>query len=83
MTKAMPADRRVQLLLNTLRGERYVRRSLLWELVDELAAGQDCADAGMAVRALLEKLESGIDEREYEARIARIYELTNRSRSSG
>jgi hypothetical protein len=76
MTKAIPAARRIQLLLNTLLGERYIRRSLLLELVDELTDGDGHADAMLAGRALLERLESGLDEGEYEARISRIYELT-------
>jgi hypothetical protein len=79
MTKTIPPARRIQLLLNTLLGEKYVRRSLLREVVDELALGDDHADAVSAGRALLERLESGIDQGEYETKIARLCELTSRA----
>ncbi|HZU84413.1 MAG TPA: hypothetical protein VE987_15895 [Polyangiaceae bacterium] len=76
MVKAIPPARRIQLLLNTLRGERYVRRPLLSELLEELTLSQAHPDAVRAGRALLERLEAGIDEIEYERRIQGMIELT-------
>jgi hypothetical protein len=76
MTSTIPLARRIQVLLNTLIGERYVRRALLCELIDELSLAHESADAVQAGRTLLEQLETGIEESEYQRRIARIVELT-------
>jgi hypothetical protein len=71
----VPGHRCVEVLLNTLRGERHVRQPLLLEVVDSLAVLPGCGDALDAARALLARLDVGIDEREYERSIARILEL--------
>jgi hypothetical protein len=78
MTKTIPSAKRIRLLLNTLAGERYVRRPLLAELVDELTVAQKNPEAAQAGRVLLERLEAGIDECEYQRRIGRIFELAAR-----
>jgi hypothetical protein len=66
--------KRIELLLNTLRAERYVRRALLTELVDELDDSAAYAEAARAARALLERLER-LDEAQYERGIASVWDL--------
>jgi hypothetical protein len=74
MTKTMQPHRRIELLLNTLHGERYVRRALLTELVDELAVSPFYDDAACAARSILERLES-LNELEYEQEISLLWDL--------
>jgi hypothetical protein len=77
MTKTVPRSRRIELLLNTLLGERYARRPLLAELVEELAMvapGSD--DAVRAGRALLDRLDDGIDEVEFDDCIEELIAMT-------
>jgi hypothetical protein len=70
-----PGHRRVEVLLNTLRAERHLRRPLLLEAVDSLAVLYERNDALDAARDLLARLDVGIDDGEYERRISRILEL--------
>ncbi len=77
MTKTVPRSRRIELLLNTLLAERYARRPLLAEVIDELATETAGSEAVRAGRALLERLEEGIDEREFEGSVERLIELTH------
>lgn len=74
MTKSMQAHRRVELLLNTLHGERYVRRALLTELLDEFAVSPFYDDAAHAARALLARLDS-LSELQYEREISLLWDL--------
>jgi len=76
MPKTLPPVKRIDVLVNTLVGERYARRPLLSELLDELSQTNDRPEAIVAGRALLAKLDSGIDELEYEESMGRIVELT-------
>ncbi len=78
MTNSIPLDRRVRVLLNTLAVERYMRRPLLNELVDELTLADAHPDVVQAGRALLERLKVGVDEAEYQRRIGSMLELTAR-----
>jgi hypothetical protein len=75
MTQTVPRSRRIELLLNTLAGERYARRPLLAELIEELATDPEHPDAVRAGRALMERLASDIDEREYGQLIEQLIEL--------
>jgi len=76
MTKTVPRSRRIELLLNTLLGERYARRPLLAELVEELASETDGSDAVRAGRALLERLDEGIDEVEFDGCVEELIAMT-------
>lgn len=44
-------------LLNTLEGERYVRRALLLEVIDELTVREGQSPATQAARTLLARME--------------------------
>jgi len=81
MTKTMQPGKRIELLLNTLHGERYVRRALLTELLDEFAVSPAYQDAARAARAILDRLDS-LSELQYEREISRIWDLA-RARPSG
>jgi hypothetical protein len=77
MTHTVPRSRRIELLLNTLAGERYARRPLLAELIEELASDTQNPDALRASRALMERLAFDIDEHEYGQRIEQLIELAH------
>jgi hypothetical protein len=77
MTHTVPRSRRIELLLNTLASERYARRPLLAELIEELSTDPEHPEAVRAGRALLERLASDMDEREYGRRIEQLIELAN------
>jgi hypothetical protein len=79
MMKSVPPSRRIELLLNTLLAERYARRPLLAEVVEELATEVGASDAVRVGRALLERLDSGIDEREFEGEVELLIAMTQRS----
>jgi hypothetical protein len=77
MTKTVPRSRRIELLLNTLLGERYARRPLLAELVEELAmVAPGSEEAVRAVRGLLDRLDDGIDEIEFDDCIGELIAMT-------
>jgi hypothetical protein len=76
MTKTVPRSRRIELLLNTLLGERYARRPLLAELLEELASETAWAEAVRAGRALLERVDAGIDEVEFDGCVEEIIAMT-------
>jgi hypothetical protein len=76
MTKTVPRSKRIELLLNTLLGERYARRPLLAELVEELAIETAGSEAVRAGRALLERLDAGIDEVEFDGCVEELIALT-------
>jgi hypothetical protein len=75
MKNTIPPHRRVELLLNTLYGERHFRRPLLLEALDSLAALGDRPAALQVARALLRRLDGDIEVAEYEQWVARIVEL--------
>jgi hypothetical protein len=77
MTHTVPRSRRIELLLNTLASERYARRPLLAELIEELSTDAAHTEAVRAGRALLERLASDIDESEYGQCIEQLIELAN------
>jgi hypothetical protein len=80
MMKTVPRSRRIELLLNTLLAERYARRPLLAEVIEELSREKDGSEAARVGRALLERLESGIDEREFEGCVEQLIAMTQRER---
>jgi hypothetical protein len=57
--------KRIELLLNTLEGERYARRSLLGEIIDLTADEPELERAREAARSLLRAAELGIDQPEF------------------
>ena len=81
MIGATSREKRIELLLEALAEERFVRRAFLSELVDELggAIGTDGTDSQSeplrSARLLLEKLNAGIPDEEYSKSIARLMEL--------
>jgi hypothetical protein len=82
MMKSVPPSRRIELLLNTLLAERYARRPLLAEVVEELAMETGPSEAVRVGRELLERLDSGIDEREFEGCVEKLIAMTQRARPS-
>ena len=72
MTSVVPPARRIELLLNTLHGERYLRRPLLTEVLEQLADTHARVELLRAVRALLDRLEEGISEADYEGQLALV-----------
>jgi formate dehydrogenase maturation protein FdhE len=79
MTSTFPQSRRVELLINTLFSERYARRALLSELIDELADSPSLHIAAHAARSLLRSLDDApIEQDLYEKRIVRIGDLAKR-----
>lgn len=75
MTNTAPRSRRIALLLNTLHGERHARRPLLAELIEELATETAGSEAVVAGRALLARLDAGMDEREFDGCIEQLIAL--------
>lgn len=76
MTNSVPQWKRIELLVSTLRGERYARRALLAELVEELTASSAQILAARAARSLQRALdEERVEEDIYEKRIVRIGDL--------
>lgn len=69
----VPLGRRVELLLNTLRAERHMRRALLVETLDVLGTMNRPA-ASDAARELLANVDA-IDEAAYDAWVLRVTEL--------
>ena len=80
MTHTFPQTKRIQVLLNTLLGERHARRALLAELIDELATAPSQHVAARAARALLRSLdEPPVEDDLYRKRILRIGDLAKAS----
>jgi hypothetical protein len=79
MMKTVPRSRRIELLLNTLLAERYARRPLLAEVIEELSSERDGSEAVRVGRALLARLDSGIDEREFEGCVEELIAITQRT----
>jgi hypothetical protein len=76
MTNTFLPEKRVELLLNTLANERYARRALLAELIEELATTPSRHPAARAARSLLRSLdEKPITSDVYAKRIVRIGDL--------
>jgi hypothetical protein len=72
MATAAPLER-VDILLHTLRGERYLRRALLEEIAERLALDSSRGPAVAAARALLVGLDrGGID---FETEVRRLERL--------
>jgi hypothetical protein len=76
MTNAVPPHRRVELLLNTLRAERHLRRPLLLEVLETLSATGTRPAARKAAGDLLERLDAGaLDDFEFDRWVGRVLEL--------
>jgi hypothetical protein len=75
MTSAFPPSRRVELLINTLLGERHFVRPLFDELVEQLCASGAPADVLRAARAARDdfpQLAAGEYERRLRALLALV-----------
>jgi hypothetical protein len=77
MTRTTFQSNRIQVLLNTLFAERYARRALLSEVLEELAAADALSTAVHVGRRILENLEVGMADDEYQCQIAGLIQLTN------
>ncbi len=75
MTQTFLPEKRVELLLNTLASERYARRALLAELIEELAATPSRHPAAVAARSLLLSLDEPMTSEAYAKRIVGISDL--------
>jgi hypothetical protein len=76
MTRAIPRTTRIDMLLNILLHERFLRRPLVAELVEELA-GAARPEAARAARSLFDRLNVGIADDEYKTTVARLIELAH------
>ena len=74
MMMALASERRrhVQLMLNTLEGERHVQRPLLRELIEVAAGDPEFGAALSAARELLGAIDRGIDGGEFDRRVQLI-----------
>lgn len=73
----------VEMLLNTLEAERYVRGPLLCNVVDELSANESYAQAAEIARALLVDIEHGsVSDAVFHAKLGELRECV-RSVSRG
>jgi hypothetical protein len=77
VTRATLQSRRIEVLLNTLFAERYARRALLSEVLEELAAANPLSTAVHVGRRIFENLEVGMADDEYQRQIAGLIELAN------
>jgi hypothetical protein len=73
MITSIPRMTSIEMLLNTLEAERYVRGPLLLSLLDELSAAEGLAPAADVARAMLQRIEAGdVSEPELAREIARL-----------
>ena len=77
MTRTISQSKRIEVLLNTLLAERYARRALLSEVLEELAAADAPSTAMRVGRRILENLKVGMADDEYQRQIAGLIDLTN------
>jgi len=77
MTHTTFQSKRIEVLLNTLFAERHARRALLSEVLEELAAADPLSTALNLGRRILESLDVGMADDEYQRQIAGLIELTN------
>jgi hypothetical protein len=75
LSNAGHPTQRLEVLVRTLRGEKYLRRALLQEIVDRFASDAGLAIPLQAVRALLVALEGRVAESDYEGAIAQLESL--------
>jgi hypothetical protein len=76
MTKPLPPTTRIEMLLDVLSDERFLRRPLVAELVEELANAAR-PEAARAARSLFDRLNAGIADDEYKTTVARLIELAH------
>ncbi len=74
MMNAVPPGKRAELLLHTLHGERHMRRPLLLEALEALAALGNRVAALKAAGGLLERLDE-IDDLEFERSVLEVIDL--------
>lgn len=83
MTEAFSRAKRIQILLETLIGEHYVRASLLRELGDELSADPELLEAAAATQRLAGSNVNDMDDRVFAANVDRLADLVRaKSRSN-
>jgi hypothetical protein len=73
----IPPPKKVSLLINILDAERYVRRPLLQELLDELQSVPASGAAVEAARRLASEMERGIDDDGFKLAIEGIARLVH------
>lgn len=74
----------VEMLLNSLEAERYVRGPLLLNIVDELSASESYAPAADLARGLLAELERGpVSEAVFRAKLGELRESVRSAGRSG
>lgn len=74
----------VEMLLNSLEAERYVRGPLLLNIVDELSTGEAFAPAAELAKDLLGDLErGGVSERDFHVRLDELRGCVARLARSG
>lgn len=69
MSKVYDRSTTIEMLLNALEAERYVRRALLENVVAELASQPEAAAEG---RALLLRLDNGANDAEFRSGLASL-----------
>jgi hypothetical protein len=77
MTRTLPPAERLQLLFDVLRCERYVRRALLEEVVEELEAMPAQAAAIRAARGLATEVKRGIADDRFRRAVDGIARLVH------
>jgi hypothetical protein len=76
MIRGMERRRLLELLLNTLEGERHLRAALLLELLDELETTEQLAPAAGLARRMLAALETGhVGDEEFTVDLATLRRL--------
>ena len=78
MTNSFSKSKRIALLLNVLPTERFARRPLVQELLDELVGLTELSEATAATRALLQATEQSAAEASFEAQARHIAVLIRR-----
>ncbi|HEX3343429.1 MAG TPA: hypothetical protein VHS09_02600 [Polyangiaceae bacterium] len=63
---------RLSVIFNSLRGERFIRRSLLLEFIELCAETPGFAEVRVAASRLLRELDEGLDGSEYDERVTSI-----------
>lgn len=79
MSKVHDRSTTIELLLNALEAERYVRRALLENVIAELGAIPEAAAEG---RALLSRLDRGATELEFKSGLASLRRSVAKTRAA-
>jgi len=91
MIQSIDRSTLVEMLLNSLAAERYIRRPLLVEIIGELSTSSRFHPARRSARALLERLDRGdlsdaelsLAIQDVRSKLSRRRRSTGRARASG